>query len=793
MSVAMTSWEMEMPPVLALKEAPDLRELVFFAAVREWAREDKGLRVLGADGSETRVSVLAPDLVRVRASGGKPLDPLDFSWAIEKTEWEKTPFEIEETESHLWLRTSRLDVGIEKEPFRISFYDRTTGQVVSSDFSPMRYHPSGSKIALMKRLGFDEHFYGFGEKAARLDRRRSSFTMWNSDRPGYTEGTDPLYQSIPFYMGLEKGRGYGLFFDNSYKTRFDMGYSLESSVVMTAEGGEIDYYFFLGPSLKDVLSRYTELTGRMPLPPLWALGHQQSRWSYYPESNVEQVVARYREAGLPLDALHLDIDYMDGYRVFTWDENRFPDPAGLVSRLKAQGVRVVTILDPGVKHEPGAGYAVFESGRELGHFLARPDGSLYVGRVWPGESVFVDYTKDDARKWWGDLHKGLVDAGVAGFWNDMNEPADFDDPDGTRQADVVSDDRGRFTPHAKNRNVFGLLMARSTFEGLQRLRPEERPFVLTRAGYAGIQRYAAVWTGDNVASWDALKLSLPMFQSLGLSGVPFVGSDIGGFMSGDADGELMVRWYQVASLTPFCRNHRSRSGYDQEPFRYPSFYQSLVRESLERRYRWLPYLYTVLEEACRTGQPFFRPLVLEYQDDPDVVSLDGQFLVGRDLLAAPVFRPGQTEARVYLPEGEWVHATTRRRYPGKSFPLVAAPLEEMPIFHRAGSIFPSGPGGRHVEEKAWSPLTLDAFPDKNGEARGVLYEDDGQTVGGPFRRTRFFLKREGAGWSLRVETEGGFATPKREWAITVHREEGAPLRHRFADTPETKELSQSFR
>jgi alpha-glucosidase len=304
----------------------------------------------------------------------------------------------------------------------------------------MLFDPSaGTFVAASKRLGFDEHFYGLGEKAARLDKRRSSFINWNSDTPGYTEGRDPIYQTIPFYIGLQRGTAYGIFFDNSYRSYFDFGRSSQQRAWFGAEGGELNYYFFYGPSIKKILGRYTELTGHMQLPPLWALGNQQSRWSYYPDSMVEEVVKNYRERDLPLDVVHLDIDYMKRYRVFTFDSERFPDPKAFTEKLAQQGVKVVTIVDPGVKYQPqesaeaqtqlpksaNGRYYVFDQGLEKNYFQKKSNGELFIPKVWPGESVFVDYTLPDARNWWGDLHRFYIDHGVAGIWNDMNEPSDF--------------------------------------------------------------------------------------------------------------------------------------------------------------------------------------------------------------------------------------------------------------------------------------------------------------------------------------------------------------------------------
>ncbi|MDB6115946.1 MAG: Alpha-glucosidase, partial [Lacunisphaera sp.] len=700
--------------------APPPPPLQPIGALASFSRTAAGLTVVCTDRSEIQLGVLAPDLVRVRAAFGQPLPAVDHSWAIERTAWEVVPWTLAEQPDGLHLATAELEIVIRRDPLLIEFRDAGTHRLINADQRPMAFDPAGGTVAAAKRLGWDEHFYGLGEKAARLDKRRGEFSMWNSDTPGYVEGTDPIYQSIPFYLGWEAGAADGIFFDNSYRTHFDFGSSNQEAIEFSAEGGEMNYYFFRGPGMKKILARYADLTGHMSLPPLWALGHQQSRYSYYPDTLAEAIVDRYRADDLPLDVLHLDIHYMNGYRDFTWDPRRFPDPKGFTDRLRAKGVKVVTIVDPGVKFQPPApgatdptehpelapqdqSYYAFNQGKAGDFFLKRKNGEPYIGRVWPGDSVFVDYTLPAAARWWGGMLRAYTDQGVAGIWTDMNEPADFIDRLGKSQGDVLFDDGGTHSPYAKNRNVFALGMARATYEGLARLRPNERPFVITRAGYAGIQRYSTMWTGDNNCSWESLALTIPMFATLGLSGQPFVGADIPGFR-GTADGELLARWYEAGFLAPLCRNHAENRSYDHEPWRFGTYYEDIVRKYLKLRYRLLPFLYTTLEEAHRTGVPLFRPLLLNYQDDPNTLALDDEFMIGSDLLVAPVLHPSVTSRLVYLPRGAWYDFWTSARLAGGTTVTANAPLDVVPLFVRAGSIIPSGPEMNFVDEKPGAPL-----------------------------------------------------------------------------------------
>ncbi len=776
---------------IATAQAQDVTSLEKIGPVVSFTRSVKGVTFNCQDGSQVQLTVLAPDLVRIRASFTKPIPAKDHSWAIAKTDWQTTSWTLSEAADSITVATAELEVVVHRSPLLINFLDARTRLLLNADEQPMAYDAkntlaemlfdpkAGVFVAASKKLGFDEHFYGLGEKAAKLDKRRERFINWNSDTPGYTEGKDPIYQTIPFYIGLQRGSAYGIFFDNSYRSYFDFGKSSQMRAWFGAEGGEVNYYFFHGPSIKKILSRYSELTGRMPLPPMWALGNQQSRWSYYPDTMVEEVVRQYRERDLPLDVIHLDIDYMQAYRVFTFDTRRFPDPKGLADKLGKQGVKLVTIVDPGIKHQPPSKnapsvttarpelapqdqrYYVYDEGIAKGYFQRRKNGDLFVPKVWPGDSVFVDYTLPDARRWWGDLHRAYVDNGVAGIWTDMNEPADFVDQTGKNQIDVVSYDEGEKSTHAKNRNVFALLMARATYEGLRRLQPDKRPYVITRAAYAGIQRYSTMWTGDTTSTWETLALSIPMFSTLGLSGEPFVGSDVGGFI-GRGNGELLVRSYQVSFLAPFCRNHKVIDGYDQEPWRFGKGYEDIIRKYLKLRYQLLPFLYTTLEEAHRTGTPLFRPLLLNYQDDPNTYNIDDQFMIGEDLLVAPIIKPDVTSRLVYLPKGTWYDYWTNKQYSGGALIRVDAQLETVPMFVRAGAIIPLAPAMSFVSEEPFDSLTFAVYPDNDGSASTTLYEDDRVSPAyqkGVFRRTTLSVRRVGRIYRANVSAPTGQYNP----------------------------------
>ncbi|MGH9448232.1 MAG: TIM-barrel domain-containing protein, partial [Terriglobia bacterium] len=433
--------------------------------------------------------------MRVRMAPEPRFGP-DYSWAVIKTDWPVIPVDFSGAGNTREIRTRDLEARIQLSPFRIAFYD-SAGRLISKDANPSGMGgmaSDGSQVRCWKSMPPDEHYFGLGEKAGPLDKRGHSYVMWNTDAAGWGATTDPLYEDVPFFMGLRQGRAYGIFFDNTYRSTFDFGSEFRNVYSFGAAGGELNYYFFYGPSPQTVLEQFTALVGRTPLPPRWALGYQQSRYSYSPARMVRFIAANFRLRHIPCDVIYLDIAYMNGYRVFTWNKSRFPDPKQMLSDLRQEGFRVVTIIDPGIKVDPN--YWVYEQGLAGHSFVTMPDGKVYEGAVWPGMSAFPDFTSPRVRAWWGGLYGGLVSAGVAGFWNDMNEPSVFNVPSKTMPLNAVFYDHGLHSPHAKLHNVYGMLMSEATRDGVLRLRPNRRPFVLTRDTYAGGQRYAAVWTGD---------------------------------------------------------------------------------------------------------------------------------------------------------------------------------------------------------------------------------------------------------------------------------------------------------
>jgi alpha-glucosidase len=749
--------------------------LILFLAIpaaAEWhpigkvTAEGKGSHyIFHGEKAIVSVDILAADLVRVRMAPGAEFGP-DRSWAVIKMDWPPVHVEGTEAAGQLTLRTAALEVRIQTDPFRVAIYDRA-GRLISKDADGQGMAWDGNRIRCWKWMPPDEHYFGLGEKAGPLDKRGHSYVMWNTDSYGWGSTTDPLYETVPFFMALRQGKAYGIFFDNTYRSSFDLGAESPDYYSFGAEGGELNYYFFYGPDPKTVLGRFTELVGRTPLPPKWALGYHQSRYSYYPEDDVRFIAQNFRIRHIPCDAIFLDIDYMDGYRIFTWNRQRFPHPAQMIADLAKQGFHIVTIIDPGVKVD--SKYWVYQQGLAGDDFAKMPDGSLYIGKVWPGECVFPDFTSARVRAWWGTLYKGLIKNGVAGFWNDMDEPAIFDTPTKTMPLDVVFYDHGMHSPHAKIHNVYGMLMSEGTKEGMLEARPNDRPLVITRATYAGGQRYAAVWTGDNSSTWEHLRISLRELMTMGLSGLDLAGADIGGFALSPSP-DLYTRWLEAGVFYPYCRTHTSIGTRNQDPWSFGNRREEINRGSIELRYHLLPYLYNAFYQSSQTGLPVMRALLLDFPDDAEAVSQENEFLFGQDLLVAPVVKDGEWAWPVYLPAGSWFDYWSTRTYKGPLHLTVEAPLDRIPLFVRGGAIIPTQEVVQYTEEKPIDPLTFEIYP--HGKSSRDYYEDDGASFkyrqGGFLRRRIGVTPQAGAIQINFSARQGSYTPPRRALQLKVH-------------------------
>jgi alpha-glucosidase len=685
----------------------------------------------------------------------------DFSYAVVGTPI-KIEFSISDLSEKIQLTTSALKVTITKTPVRVQMTD-LQDVLINEDDAGLGIQWINNQVSCYKKLQEGERFLGLGEKTGPLDKRGRGYINWNTDAYAYGTDTDPLYCSVPFYIGVHHQKTYGIFFDNSYRSVFNFGASNDRFASFSADSGEMRYYFIAGESVGDIIKSYTYLTGRTPLPPLWSLGYQQCRYSYYPDREVLRVAENFSERDLPADTIVLDIHYMDEYKIFTWDKKNFPDPKGLIDQLKKLGFHVVLMCDPGIKIEPG--YETYDSGIKKDIFLKYPDGGLYSGQVWPGWCHFPDFTNPAAREWWATHFKEYVALGAEGFWNDMNEIATW----GNTLPDLVEFDlEGRKTTMREGRNLFGLMMARSTYEGTKKLM-NKRPFNLTRSGYAGIQRYAAVWTGDNVA-YDAHMLAgVRLVNSMGLSGMAFTGYDIGGFV-GNTDEKLFARWISIGAFSPFFRGHTMINTRDSEPWSFGEKVEEIARNYMKLRYRLMPYLYSLFFDAAKTGMPINRSLAFYFPFDEKIYDhqFHNQYLFGPALLVAPV-ESNKDLLRVYLPQGSWYDLMTDQLRGGNQQFVEDCPIHHLPVYVKGSSIIPmKEKTGRNTNDYG---DTLEIHVYKGDTYNDfTLYEDDGisfEHENGAFSKRKIAYTPE-KNEIIIQDKEGTFTSPYTNLKVYLH-------------------------
>jgi alpha-glucosidase len=696
------------------------------------------------------VVFLAPDIVRLTFEPG--LLPLPY--AIDRVDWGDVPVAMRSDDRGVTLSSPELSVVVARGG-EVRF-ELPSGAVLRSDLPPERV---GERWIHRSALAPEEHVYGLGQRASGLNLRPGTYRTWNREPMGRMgPEDDPLYLGVPVFMGLTFAGSYLAFFENSHPGEFHWS----DGARISFDGGALRHYFIPGPPPR-ALDRYTQLTGRAALPPFWALGYHQCRWSYRTQQEVRDVADGFANRNLPVSAIHLDIDYMKGYRVFTVDPARFPDLPGLARELDRRGIRLVAILDPGVKCD--GSYEVYRDGCSRDVFVKTPDGHRVKAPVWPGTCVFPDFTSPRVREWWASHYRKLVEWGISGVWHDMNEPAAFaawGAP--TLPTCTVHDMDGRTGNHAEAHNLYALLEARSAHEGLRAAAPDRRPWILSRSGWAGLQRYAWNWTGDCESNWWTVRQSIRLALGLSLSGIPYTGPDIGGF-SGKPSAELYVRWFQAASFLPFFRTHSAAFTDRREPWSFGPEALEQIRPSLLLRYRLLPYWYTAAWQASRTGTPLVRPMFWESPGDSCLWDLDDQFFVGDHLIVAPVWGEGQRERVVRLPDGDWYELRSGVLLEGGREVVAQAPLTHCPVFVRAGAVVPTQEAGACV---------LTAFVPRQGAVVESLFYSDAGDGYGPWRCDRFTVRRGEA--PAESGSAGTFAAPDPD-AVVVRREEAGHGQH----------------
>nr|WP_209309612.1 TIM-barrel domain-containing protein [Halomicroarcula amylolytica] len=724
-------------------------------------------------------------------------------------EWDSPSFSVSDNGDHISIDTETITVEVNKDLFGVTFLDED-GNVINEDYTEngsAGYSPSTEREVpdpspseglpyAYKKADEDEAFYGFGEQPEpTLNQRGKKLENWNTDQYGYGPDSDYVYSSIPFFVGLKDAGAYGIFFDNTHHTVFHTpedpdasgsSYDTEAGedyYYFVGDGGQMTYYFANGPEISDVLDRYTDLTGTTPLPPKWSLGLHQSKWEYTPEETVE-VPKRYREEEIPLDVMHFDIQYMNNYRVFTINEGNREALQTLTEDMPE--LKTVVVNDPGVAVDEeidvdGDGdieeYEPYTTGNEQDVWTRDGSGDDFVGPVWPGNAPepyttgakWPDFSQPHVRTWWAEMHDMFFDLGFDGLKNDMGEPAVFsgqDVYDWTMPVDNQHgpDDEGDMMLHEEYHNVYGFDYARASREAYDLFKPDQRPFLLNRNLFAGGQRIAAIWTGDNVSVWEHLQMQLPMMMNLGLSGMAFNGHDVGGF-SQRPEPELFKRWIAMGAFTPFYRNHtdthrnnrESEAGQggthdspqprNQHPWTYGEEGIEITKKYTELRYQLMPYLYNEFEESSENGKPVFQPLVYQYQDDPEVRNITDEFLFGDNVLIAPVVEQGATERDVYFPAGDrWVDFWTNEIHEGGQWKTVDAPIDHLPIYVRKDEIVPMREVQQYTGQRPLTTLELRTYLDD--EASYSFYEDDGETRAfqdGEYNVTHFTVSANNGG------------------------------------------------
>lgn len=664
-----------------------------------------------------------------------------LSKAIEVIKREECLIQTELKEEILNISTNKLQIKVYSN-FKVDIYDND-GKLLCEDYKGERKpivrrsrnaklaEAEGHKIAVdqefkiyvAKTMKENMCFYGLGDKTGYLNKKWKHYKNWNTDNPDpHGETFEQLYKSIPFFITLNDQDAYGIFFDNSFETHFDFGKENKEYFYFSAVDGNLDYYFIYGPTIKEVVQGYTLLTGIQKLPQLWTLGYHQSRFSYIPDTRVLEVAEKFREKDIPCDCIHLDIDYMDGFRVFTWNKEGFPNPKDMIKKLEAKGFKIVTIIDPGVKKD--SGYKIYDEGVKNNYFAMDKDDVVYVNTVWPGKSVYPDFFNSEVRKWWGNNHRELMDIGVKGIWTDMNEPSSFEGP---IPDDVKFNNDGITINHNEAHNLYGHMMSKATYEGIKDL-TSKRPFVITRAAYSGTQKYSTVWTGDNQSTWEHLRMAVPMLINLGLSGINFSGTDVGGFGS-DSNGELLSRWIQFAIFSPLLRNHSIDNSRDQEPWEFDKVTEEINRKYIKLRYKLIPYIYDLMWECEKNGAPVIRALVYHYQNDVETYECNDQFMCGENIMVAPVVEQGAKRRVVYLPKGSnWIDYYTLEEFEGGQAIVKEAPIDICPIYIKAGTIIPNYPEQCYIGEKEIDELKINVYLGNNCSYTVYNhYNDDGES------------------------------------------------------------------
>ena len=720
-----------------------------------------------ADGASLQVYFLAHDIVRIEAvpAGAKRLP----TGAVILATPAPGSVQINEDNQRVILRQGTLSVIVNKSPLQVVVL-RADGSVITAGLpGGLQHDPATGTVVALLFARANERYFGMGLAGGPLDRRGRLMTMRNADRAAYGELTNPLYSSTPFFHGHLGGASYGLFFDNPSVAEFDFGVRSSGVVSIAAIGGTLNFYVMAGPTPAAVSRSFAALTGSTPVPPRWALGYQQAHFGYASASQVLGLAREFRARNIPADAFYLDLDYTDRLFTMSWNPVGWPDPVGFNAEMEGLGFKRVNILEPLVTvFDPL--WAWLGGNRWL---VTDPAGNPFITNIWMGDVSLIDFTKQGARDFFKTTLKTFVSTGVSGIWADLNEPAANDIPY------AIFDFDGQPRYEGNTRNIYALWNVATVRDALLEAQPGLRPFIVSRSGFAGIQRYAANWSGDTDSTWDSLRVQVQIANSMGLSGQNFFGADIGGFL-GAPNAELFLRWLQFGAATPYMRNHSMNTSPLREPWRFGEPYTAAARSIIEWRYRLMPYLYGLFVAAESQGAPVLAPTYFHFSADPQTHGPSGEFMLGPSLLVAPVVVPGAASRSLYLPAGSaWFNYHTDQAHAGGQSITVPAPLQQLPLLVRAGSIVPMGPVRQFANQPvADESLVIDIFPGADG--RFVMRDDDGATTAyrnGAHRDTELQWTEAASAVQFATRLVAGNAAPRpRPWWLQVRAWPGAPKR-----------------
>lgn len=705
------------------------------------------------------------NIIRVRVSKNKTFE--NFSYALVSNQVPgNNNMTVTESGNNIVLETAVIKVQVERSPsFRVVFKNKKD-ETISEDVPGTAFGTSfiGDKVSVYKKMQEGERFIGLGEALGNLDRRGTGVTLNNTDTYNYGDQRLSMYSSVPFYMGVHHRLAYGLFFNNSYKSFFNFGLSTPGFTSVNMDGGDADYFFMHDTSVGKIIEHYTSLTGRIQLPPIWSIGYHQSRCTYYPQEKVEWIAETFRRKKIPLDCIVLDADYQLGYQPFRVNKQRFPDMPALAKKLAGMNIELTASVYPGVKID--SSYESYNDGLKKDVFVKYSDGSLFKTEIAPLSVLLPDYTNAATRAWWTDKMKWLPANGIHGYWNDMNEPA----VGGSYLPDnLLFDFDGHKANALEAKNIYALQMARSSYEAAIKNGGGRRPFVLTRSGFAGVQRYAAVWSGDNTATDAGLLSSVLLNNQMGLSGISFCGYDVGGYI-GDASKDLFKRWIEVGVFSPFCRNHREFFGAAGEPWAYGEEAEAISRSFIEFRYRMMPYLYSAFYTASQTGMPVAGSLAISYPHDNMVYdnNYQYQFLFGDAMMVVPVTSRERSK-KIYLPAGTWYNLYNDDKLQGNAEITEDVPVYRLPLYVKASAIIPLQTTVQSTKDKASDTLFVHVF---NGAGKNdfIYYEDAGD--GMQYRQNEFakrIISFDPAGRKLSFsKQDGNFASAFKKITVVFH-------------------------